>query len=100
VTRGINDINFYVVVDNRRVLGANGNATLAFLIHGIHNPLAHLVEISGSLGLLQHGINQGGFSVVNVSNNSDVSNVVACIHNRCALRITQRLHLGGHSNYF
>ena len=71
--RGVNDIDPIIVPRDRSIFGQNGNATLTFLIIGIHDPLsARIFAIQGA-GLLQQAVDQRGFAVVNVGDNGDIA---------------------------
>jgi hypothetical protein len=74
VTRGIDDVDVNAFVLDRSVLGKNGDATLAFQVIGVHDALDHLLVSGESTRLAKQLVNQGGFTVVNVSNDGDVAN--------------------------
>ena len=52
-----------------RVLGEDGDALLAFQIVGIHHTIRHFLTLAKHVGLLKHGIDQGGLAVIDVSRN-------------------------------
>ena len=76
VAGGIHNIDLDPLVYQGGVFGQNGNASFFFQIVGIHNALFHLLIFTEGTRLLEHSIHQGGFSVVNVSNNGDVSDIL------------------------
>ena len=89
MSRGVNDIDPIIVPSDRSIFGQNGNATLTFLIIGIHDPLsARIFAIQGA-GLLQQAVDQRGFAVVNVGDNGDVAKRFHAGSNelRCARRL-------------
>src|SRR5664279_422599 len=69
------------MVEDGRVLGQDGDAALALQLVGVHHALdVGLVGAEGA-ALVQHGVNQGGLSVVHVRDNGDVANTLA--QNKC-----------------
>jgi hypothetical protein len=74
VTRRVNDVDMHAFVFDRSVLGKNRDATLFFQIVGVHDALNQLLVSSEGAGLAEQLVNQGGFTVVNVSDDGDVAN--------------------------
>ncbi len=74
VTRGVNDIDARVLVVDRRVLGEDGDAALTLQIVGVQHTGGHSLTVAEDAGLLQQGIHQGGFAVVDVSDDRNVAN--------------------------
>ncbi len=65
------------MVENGRVLGQDGDAALALQLIGVHHALdVGLVGAKGA-ALVQHGVNQGGLSVVHVRDDGDVAKTLA-----------------------
>jgi hypothetical protein len=58
---------------NGSVLGFNGNAFFPFQIHGVHSPLGDSLVFTVGATSLQELINEGGFTMVNVGDNGEVS---------------------------
>ena len=75
MARGIYDVDFYAVVHNSCVLGQNRDAALTLDIAGVHNALCNLLVGAEHMALLQHAINQGRLTMVNVGDNGDVSQI-------------------------
>ena len=73
VARGIHDIDLGVLVLNGGVLGQNRNAALPLQVAGVHNPVHHLLVLPVHAALFEHLVHQGGFAVVNVGNNGNIS---------------------------
>ena len=75
------------VVD-RRVLGEDRDAFLALEVHRVHDPFADITGLSLMLGeysgLPEHRIDQGGFPVVNMSDDGDVAQVAALPYRHAA----------------
>ena len=76
VARGINNVNLDALVLNRDVLCQNGNSALTLLIIGVQNSLLNLLVLAECIGCLKHLVNHGGFTVVNVGDDSNISDVV------------------------
>ena len=73
----IHDVDVVILVFERGVLGADGDALFLFQIHGIHQAFFGrfvLVLAEGSR-LLEQTIHERGLAVVNVRDDSDISNV-------------------------
>ena len=58
--------------------GLNGNAPLPFDVHVVQQLLLHVPEGHGA-GLLQDPVGQGGFPVVNVGDDAEITDVVLLI---------------------
>jgi len=76
VSGGVHDVDAVVIPANGRVLGQNGNAAFTLLIVGIHDPLGAFAASVQGAGLGQQFIDQGGFAVVNVGDNGDVTQIL------------------------
>ena len=70
----VDDVDFHVVIKNRGVFGEDGDATLAFQFVRVHDSFDVVFVGAKGAALLQHGIDQRGFAVVNVRDDSDVAN--------------------------
>ena len=76
VARGINNVDLDALVLNRDILCQNSNSALTLLIVGVQNSLLNLLVLAECIGCLKHLVNHGGFTVVNVSDDSNISDVV------------------------
>ncbi len=76
----IDDVDLDVAVLHGRVLGQDRDALLALQIHGVHHPLRDVLVLSERARLPQHGVHQGGLTVVDVSHDGHVPDVVAGRH--------------------
>ena len=72
----INDIDLDVVVPYGRILRHDGNPPLPFEIHRVHHPLCDLLILPEGASLLEHGINEGRFTMINVGNDNNISYVL------------------------
>ena len=76
VARGINNVNLDALVLNRDILCQNSNSALTLLIVGVQNSLLNLLILAECIGCFKHLVNHGGFTVVNVGDDSNISDVV------------------------
>ena len=65
------------VVGHRGVLGQDGDALFALQVTGVHDAVFKVVVLGKGVGLLEHGVDQGGLAVVNVGHDRDVAQVIA-----------------------
>ena len=70
-----------------RVLGEDGDATLAFQFVGIHDAVGHLLVAAKDAALVQHGVNQGGLAVVDVRDDGDIADARVQMENSSGLQI-------------
>ena len=84
VARGVNHVDgdffpagVWTRVGDRGVLGQNRDAFFFFQISGVHGAVGDGSVGGESTRLGEHGINQGGLTVVYVSDDGDVSHVIA-----------------------
>ena len=73
VTGGVNYVDLYALVMYSGVFGQNGNAALTLDIARVHDAGAHFLIVTENTALLKHLVDQGGFAVVNVCDNGNVS---------------------------
>ena len=77
VARGINNINFGVFILDSRVFCQNGNSALSFQVIGIHHAIDHRLILAVDTALFEHLIHQRRFTVVDVGNDSNISQIIA-----------------------
>ena len=77
VAGGVHDVDFGVVEKESGVLGENGDAALAFEVIGIHDALDEFLIGAKDAALAKHGVDESGFAVVDVGDDSDIAYVVA-----------------------
>jgi hypothetical protein len=77
VAWSVHDVHVEILVFERGVLGADGDALLALEIHGIHQPLDLRLRLVGAEGarLLEQAIDERGLAVIDVRDDGDVANV-------------------------
>ena len=74
VSGRIDDVDLVVVPTDRGALRVDRDAAFAFQVVRIHRPLLELTVSGDRLGLFQELVDQGGFPVVDVGDDGDVSN--------------------------
>ena len=79
MTGRVDDVNFHFAIGRghtqRRVFRHEGDVAFALQIHRVHHALLHFLIGAEGVRLLQHGINERGFAVVNVRGNGDIAEV-------------------------
>ena len=73
----LDHVDFDATVGNRDVLGQNGNATFALEVMAVENAIAPQLLLVRLLVLTQQTIDERRFAMVDVSDNHDISDVVA-----------------------
>ncbi len=73
----VDDVDLDVVVEDRGVLGQNGDAALALQFVGVHHPLDVGLVGAEDAALVQHGVHQRGLAVVHVRDDGDIANTRA-----------------------
>ena len=79
MARGVDDVDVVVIPLQGRVLGQDGDATLFFLVVGVHHPLVFELFTLEGAGLAQQLVNQSCFTMVYVGNNGYVSKLTDII---------------------
>ena len=81
VTWCVDDVNgiflaiLWVDPLNRKILSLNGNAFFTFEIHRVHRALLHFLVFTIGTTLLEQAVHQSGLAVVNVGDDSDITDV-------------------------
>jgi hypothetical protein len=73
VTRGVDEVDLNVIPCDRRGLGQDGDASLAFLVVGVHDSVDDCGVIAKGACGTQERIDEGGLAVVNVGDERDVT---------------------------
>ena len=80
VARGVHHVDLYVLISDGGVLGQNGNAALPLQIAGVHHAVHNLLIFPVDAALLEHLVHQRCLAMVNVGDNSYVSQMFV-LHN-------------------
>ena len=75
VARGINDVDTGLAPLNCCRLCHNGNAAFAFQIVAVHGAFINALVVTIDARLAEHRIDEGGFAMVNVSDDGDIAQV-------------------------
>ena len=59
------------------IFGENGDAALALEVVGVHYALDERLIGAENAALAEHSVHQGGFAMIDVSDDGDIANVVA-----------------------
>src|SRR5665213_818360 len=80
----VHDVDVKILVFERGVFGADGDAFFLFQIHGIHQAFVGGFMLVGAEGarLLEQAIHERRLAVVNVRDDGDVSNVLHIVNDR------------------
>src|SRR5262245_61367437 len=78
----IQDIELNALVADGRVLGEDGNASLPFLVIAIHDPLGNSFIVAKDPRLPEHSVDQRGFSVIDMGDDGEVTNVGTLLNDR------------------
>src|SRR6185437_1909467 len=73
VAGGVDDVDLGVLVMDRRVLGQDGDAALFLELVRVHDALDDGLIAAEGAGLAEHGVDEGGLAVVDVSDDGDVA---------------------------
>ena len=76
VAGGINDVNLNALILNRDVFCQNSNSAFTLLIIRVQDSFLNLLVLAECIGCLEHLVNHGGFTVINVGDDSNISDVV------------------------
>ncbi len=75
VAGGVDDVDAAALPFDGGGLGKDGDAAFAFQIVGIHRPFRDRLVFAECAGLFQKFVDQGGFAVVNVSDDRNIAQV-------------------------
>ena len=73
VSRSVDDVNDVIFPVNGSVLRFDGDAFFPFQVHGVHGPLGDSLVFTVGSASLKKLINEGGFAMVNVGDDGEVS---------------------------
>ena len=73
---GIDDVDLHVLIIHGGILRQNGDAALFFDGVVIHHAVGDLLVFTENAALLEHFVDERGFAVVNVRDDSDIADVL------------------------
>ena len=80
MARGIDNIDFDVIVHDSCVFGEDRNAALTLQITGVHDAFGYGFVAAENAALSQKLVHKGGLAVVNVCNNGYVAQIFSFSH--------------------
>ena len=69
----VDNVDFDALVFHRGLFGKNGDASFSFKVVGIHYTFRHSLIFAENAALSEKLIDECGFSVIDVSNNCNIS---------------------------
>ncbi len=78
MARGVDNVDFGVLIKNGGVLGKDGDSPFPFDVIGIHDTFLHLLVGPEHAALLEQLVHQRGFAMVYVGDNGDVADILSC----------------------
>ena len=75
VAGGVHDVDAQITAGYAGAFGENGNAAFFFQIAGIHDAGVYVLVGAKGAALLEHLVDEGGFAMIHVSNDGDVTNM-------------------------
>jgi hypothetical protein len=75
MTRGIDNIYLNMAKNDSGVFGHYGNTLFPFEIHTVHDSFPDFLTFPEQAALPEHGINQGGFAVIDMGNDGHITNI-------------------------
>ena len=76
VARSVDNVDFVTFIADRDVFGEDGDTTFTLEVVVVEDKFAGLLVVAEQFGLMKHAVNQGGLSMVNVSYNCNISNIL------------------------
>jgi hypothetical protein len=72
----VDDVDFHAVIVDAGGFGKDGDAALALELARVHDAFGDLLIGPEDAALAKHGVDEGGFAVVDVGNDGDVAKTV------------------------
>ncbi len=76
MTWGVDDVDAHIIPVDCAVLGIDGNTPLTLLRSAVHDAAACLAQCSA---LPQQGIDEGSFTMIDVCDDGDITNLWICL---------------------
>ena len=75
MARGIDDVDLSTVVHNGSIFCEDSDTSFTLYVVRVHNTLSNVLVLTEHTALLEHLVNEGSLTVVNVGDDSDVSQI-------------------------
>ena len=79
MARSVYDVNFYAFIDNGYILCENGDAAFPFKVIVVEYELPEIFGLANQIRLIYHPVHECRLAVVNVCDDSNVSNLLHII---------------------
>ena len=86
--RGVDDVDLDAFVHDRCIFGQDCDTAFTFNITRVHDTIFNFFVRTENMALLEHSIDQRRLAMVNVSDNSNISNIFA-FHLMSSLSLTK-----------
>ena len=77
MARGIDQVDLYAFVVDGNILGQNRNTSFSFQVVAIQDPFTLELRIAVLAALLKQAIDHRGLTMIDVSNNNNVADIVS-----------------------
>ena len=77
MARGIDDIDLCTFICDSCILRQNRDTTFTLNVIGVHDTFGHLLIGTENAALLEQFIHQGGLSVIDMGDNSNITNILS-----------------------
>jgi hypothetical protein len=91
MARSVDDVDLHSLVDDSRILRQDRDTLFSLQLVSIHYELADLLVLTEDMTLLQHGVHQGRLAMVNMSDDSDVPDILCHVSNGAQNACRKRL---------
>ena len=82
MTRSINDVDLGASICYGSILGEDSDSSFTLDVIGIHDTFLHFLILTEDAGLFQQLVYKCCFTVVNVGDDSHISDIISCyLHN-------------------
>jgi hypothetical protein len=73
VPGSIDDVDFYIFVPDRHILAQNGDPPFPFQLIAVKDKFPDLLVVTKKLYLIQYAVDKGGFAMVYMGDDGDIS---------------------------
>ena len=80
MSRCVDDVDLYIIMHDGAVLGINCNSTLTLDGIAVHDTVYNFLIFTEDVTLREEGVNQSGFSGIDVGDNRDIDDFLFISH--------------------
>ena len=77
---GIDQVDEIIIIGDAGMFGENGDASLSLEVKLVHHALVNIFVFSEDVALVEHAVDHGGFSMVDVGDDRNVANELGFSH--------------------